>query len=240
MTEKKLLKYVAPNETEGVRSGRVLVGKIARLPDEIREQLNGRMRDGERAATLLPWLNELPEVKRIMAEQFGGATISPMNLSTWRRIGYERWLQTQEPYRGIAALAEEAGAVSRAGQGSLAKGAAAMGSALIFKVLRNMTAEECTPDVMAKIAYSVTALMQTEQKGTELEHEKMGIHLRNEMATLQWDKHQRDVVAITQHVVDDAQIKEVQAKPINNESKIELIGRRLFAELWQGREVSPP
>jgi Protein of unknown function (DUF3486) len=234
MTEKKLLNA---SETGNGSSKRVLVGKIARLPNEIREHLNRRMRDGEAAVTILQWLNELPEVKSILAEQFGGARISHQNLSKWRRTGYQRWLQTQEPYRGIAALAEEAGAVSRAGQGSLAKGAAAMGSALIFKVLRNMTAEECTPDVMAKIAYSVTALMQTEQKGTELEHEKMGIHLRNEMVTLQWDKHQRDVVAITQHVVDDAQIKEIQAKPINNESKIELIGRRLFAELWQGRET---
>ncbi len=154
------------------------MGKIARLPDAIREQLNRRMRDGESAETILSWLNELPEAKSILAEQFGGAAITPINLSKWRRTGYRRWLQTQEPYKGIAALAEDAGAVSRAGGGTLARGAATMASALIFKKLQNMTADECTPDAMAKTAFAVTALVQAEQKDTRLEHEQTGMITR--------------------------------------------------------------
>ena len=35
-------------------------GKIARLPDDIREQLNRRLNDGEKGKKLVMWLNSLP------------------------------------------------------------------------------------------------------------------------------------------------------------------------------------
>jgi len=34
-------------------------GKIARLPNEIREELNRRLRDGLDSAAILPWVNSL-------------------------------------------------------------------------------------------------------------------------------------------------------------------------------------
>jgi hypothetical protein len=39
------------------------VGKIARLPEEIREQLNRRLADGEAGSVVLPWLEGLPGVQ---------------------------------------------------------------------------------------------------------------------------------------------------------------------------------
>ena len=50
-------------------------GKIASLPKEIRDQLNHRLKNGWRGARLANWLNELPQVKEVLPEQFhGGAT----------------------------------------------------------------------------------------------------------------------------------------------------------------------
>ncbi len=216
---------------------RAQVSKIARLPAAIREQLNRRMRDGEGAAAILSWLNELPEVKRVLAEQFQGVTITPMNLSKWRRGGYEQWLEEQQPFAEIAGLADDAGVFSRISGDRLARGTAAMLAARILKMLKDVAPEKWTADELIKISYAVSALTNVEQNNVRLENEKKGIHLRNEQVTLQWDKHQRDVVAITQHVVGDAQIKQIQAAPIDNACKIELIGRRLFGELWQGRYV---
>ena len=43
-------------------------GKIARLPQEIRDELNRRLRDGERGRRLVDWLNSLPETQRMLAE----------------------------------------------------------------------------------------------------------------------------------------------------------------------------
>jgi hypothetical protein len=38
-------------------------GKIAHLPGNVRDELNQRLENGEEGATLLPWLNALPEVQ---------------------------------------------------------------------------------------------------------------------------------------------------------------------------------
>jgi hypothetical protein len=66
-------------------------GKIARLPADIRDQLNQRLENGEEGATLLPWLNALPEVRQRLKENFDGAPISKQNLSEWRQGGFRQW-----------------------------------------------------------------------------------------------------------------------------------------------------
>jgi hypothetical protein len=72
------------------------IGKIARLPKQIREQINLRLENGERGPTILKWLNGLPEVQKIITEQFAGRPIRPQNLSQWRNGGYVDWLRLQQ------------------------------------------------------------------------------------------------------------------------------------------------
>jgi hypothetical protein len=67
-------------------------GKIARLPRDVRDQLNSRLDDGHEADDILPWLNELPEVREVIAESFNGVPVSPQNLSAWRQGGFQEWL----------------------------------------------------------------------------------------------------------------------------------------------------
>jgi len=71
-------------------------GKIARLPRSVRDQLNVRLDDGQEAEQILPWLNNLPEVQIILAKHFGGAPISPQNLSGWRQGGFQEWLLNRQ------------------------------------------------------------------------------------------------------------------------------------------------
>src|SRR5215203_4471065 len=71
-------------------------GKIARLPKIIRDELNRRLSDGERGTQLAVWLNSLPEVQRIIAEQFGGKSLRPQNLSEWKQGGYQDWRNEQQ------------------------------------------------------------------------------------------------------------------------------------------------
>jgi hypothetical protein len=70
-------------------------GKIARLTHDIRDELNQRMEDGEDGATLLKWLNDLPDVQKILEANFDGAPINKQNLSDWRQGGFREW-QLQE------------------------------------------------------------------------------------------------------------------------------------------------
>ena len=71
-------------------------GKIARLPREIRDQLNQRLNDGQPGQRLLAWLNSLPEVQRVLAADFDGRPLSEQNLSQWKAGGYEDWLTRRE------------------------------------------------------------------------------------------------------------------------------------------------
>jgi hypothetical protein len=91
------------------------VGKIARVPHLIREELNHRIENGELGIKLVPWLNALPEVQRIMAEQFGGRPISKQNLSEWKNGGYPDWVRNRDTQNELREMMEEARQLDQAG-----------------------------------------------------------------------------------------------------------------------------
>lgn len=72
------------------------IGKIARLPKALQDQLNRRLDNHELAKPLLAWLNELPEVRQLLGEWFDGIPISKQNLSQWRRGGFREWQARQD------------------------------------------------------------------------------------------------------------------------------------------------
>jgi hypothetical protein len=71
-------------------------GKIARLPQGIREQLNQRLADGVPGVELVAWLNGLPKVKRILAREFAGREITDGNVSEWKQGGFTEWQAQRE------------------------------------------------------------------------------------------------------------------------------------------------
>jgi hypothetical protein len=71
-------------------------GKIARLPHTLRDQINRRLQNSEQDKTLLPWLNNLPEVKTILAAEFNSRSINKQNLSDWKKGGFREWLIQQQ------------------------------------------------------------------------------------------------------------------------------------------------
>jgi len=73
-------------------------GKIARLPRQVREELNRRLQEGEAGKKLVGWLNGLLEVKAVLDNSFGGKPISEKNLSEWRKGGFQDWLARQEMF----------------------------------------------------------------------------------------------------------------------------------------------
>jgi hypothetical protein len=83
-------------------------GKIARLPREIREQLNRRLQDGEPGNKLVTWLNSHKKVKAILRAEFNNQPINPQNLSEWNAGGYRDWLLQQQTNEFAANLEEEA------------------------------------------------------------------------------------------------------------------------------------
>jgi hypothetical protein len=68
-------------------------GKIARMPDKIRQEINQRLLNGEEGKSIIQWMNELPEVKQILGEHFDGEPVSGSNLTEWKQGGYLEWKQ---------------------------------------------------------------------------------------------------------------------------------------------------
>lgn len=93
------------------------VGKIARMPKEIREQLNRRLEDGVPGNDLIAWLNALPEAQKILAELFGGRPINKQNLSDWRLGGYRDWLHSRDSRIELREMMEEARSLDQASAG---------------------------------------------------------------------------------------------------------------------------
>src|SRR5229473_3322936 len=84
-------------------------GKIARLPVEIRHQLNRRLQDGKPGKQLVVWLNSLPEVREALKEEFGARPITEQNLSEWKLGGYADWERHEGSCALVARLTDEAG-----------------------------------------------------------------------------------------------------------------------------------
>ncbi len=95
-------------------------GKIARLPRDIRHQLNRRLSDGEPGIRLVEWLNRLPEVRQVLATDFGGRDINEQNLCEWKQGGHQEWLARQETLACARELAGESSELAQAAEGSLA------------------------------------------------------------------------------------------------------------------------
>lgn len=222
-------------ETE---SGRSLVGKIARLPNKIREQLNQRLHDGQGGTETLTWLNELPEVKRVLAAKFNGVPVSHRNLTEWKRIGFERWLQRQEPSQELKWLKEMACDYTRAGGGKLAHGATTLAAAWLFEFLRKVPPDKCSASDIAKISFAATVLQKGEQANAQLKLAEKRILQRDEQLLMQRDRDQRNAMAIGLRLLGDERAKAIHDSSESYEQKLEMLGLHTFGEkLWMARYV---
>lgn len=94
-------------------------GKIARLPRDIRDQLNRRLDEGEPGVRLVDWLNGLEQVRQVLAQDFGGREINEQNLSEWKAGGYQDWQARQEMLAQSRELAADARELAAATEGRL-------------------------------------------------------------------------------------------------------------------------
>ena len=117
-------------------------GKIARLPRDIRNQLNERLDCSEESPQLLEWLNALPEAQQVVKDHFAGVPISPQNLSQWRQGGFQEWLARRdlsEDAREVRHLSDEMD--DEDSQSVLADDAAVVLSARFGSLLANWNGE---------------------------------------------------------------------------------------------------
>ena len=121
-------------------------GKIARLPRNIRDELNYRLNNGEKSGPILAWLNAMPEVQALLAAEFGASQINKQNLTNWRQGGYQQWLKQQERRQLVRELTQNTAELATdAGGVELANHLSAVLVAEFAAAARNAQAELADP-----------------------------------------------------------------------------------------------
>lgn len=127
-------------------------GKIARLPLKIREALNHRIHDGQAASVILPWLNDIIEVKGLMEQHFNGEPISDQNLTNWRQGGYLEWAEQQAEADRLQTLAEFSAKLVATTGLQISDGAAAIATGNILSMLETETDPEAVDLLIKQLA----------------------------------------------------------------------------------------
>lgn len=225
------------------------IGKIARLPDHIRTELNNRLRGGESGPKILAWLASVPDVASVLVDVFDGKPINAENLSAWRLGGYADWLEKQDSHwqriertRELAAMSM---ALASAGGGNLSEGAATILGGAILEVLEqldDLRTADLTPEAahLAVITESIDGLVKSVSTLRRGDHDKEILRQNNERLrqkdqelSLARERFQRDTAeAVLKSAKDDA-VQHIASMPLDHSVQLEAVGKHLFGDLWK-------
>jgi hypothetical protein len=202
---------------------RARLGKIARLPLEIRRKLNRRMADNEPAGKLLTWLNALPETKAILQADFDGADITPQNLSEWRSGGYQDWVREQQNVENIKEVTQYSMALADASGDQLSRGAVAIAAGKLLEMIETAPAED-----LEKLVKSITALRGKEIDATSLANDKRRLEQADRSLQLEEARFQRQTAELFLKWYTDKRASEIAEGKGKPEVKIAQLRDLMF------------
>jgi hypothetical protein len=159
-------------------------GKIARLPQALREQINRRLQNGEEGKQIAEGLNTLPEVIAILAAEFDGQPINEVNLSNWKLGGYRDWEAQQEALEAVLRIGGDAAELSQAAGGQIADQLAICLTARIAVALQRPHCEGDEPAAQLRRLRELCADLVALRKGDHnaqwlrIEREKLDLELK--------------------------------------------------------------
>ncbi len=212
------------------------ISKIARLPREIREQLNRRLEDGELGKTLVRWLNSLPGVRAVIRAEFGGRLIIDQNVSDWRGAGYRDWLAKQEVVEHVQRLVAEAREVGQAAQTPLTDQLGTWLAGLYTVAVRRWAAGDgngagdCA--VLRDLCQDVVALRRADQSAARLVLERERVDL--EKAASQQNREAEFLVWLKRPEVMEAIRKRSW---VNDPEAIQGVMTKLFGPAPQKQQI---
>jgi hypothetical protein len=200
-------------------------GKVARLPLEIREQLNTRLADGEPGNRLVEWLNANPVVMAVMQDQFDGRPISEQNMSEWGAGGYEEWLTLRSFLDEAHVLSENAGDVADTGISSehlhmvlIAHHAHLLQNWMI------MPEDECKKKVesLRKLTASIMNMRRAEFQKARLELQRERLELLREKQSLKSQSTSKAAASTSRNARPDATETRPTAAPCASPSAADI------------------
>jgi hypothetical protein len=181
------------------------VGKIARLPEQIREQINCRLLDGQNGQDILIWLNSSDEVKAALAQEFEGREINDSNLSAWRQGGYRDWEAQQTALAEARRVMSEGQELGEIGEGALADKLAVWLVGRYVVATRKLIENGDAPDawkLLRELCHDLVALRRGD-------HGAEWLRIERERLKLQRKKQHSDREKLKQEILKENPPREV-------------------------------
>jgi len=210
-------------------------GKIARLPFDLRQQLNQRMRDGDPDVDLVEWLNELPDVQAALTgASFGGrkktrAQITAQNLSEYRKGGYQDWLDNQDKVDRAKKLAELSYQLASASGGNVSETIVRVTAGRIYEALEVATGED-----MLKLTEALTGLSAAETAAVRANTDNKRLGIQKESLALEQAKFQRQTAELFLKFYADKRAQEIAEGKGPKSVKIDQLRQMMFGEITHG------
>lgn len=205
-------------------------GKIARLPQEVRDRVCLLMADGTPDARILAALNADPTVLAALAQYQGGGvkarpTITEGNLSEWRQGGYQDWLGDQSKVRRVRVLAEYAQRMADADNGSAGAGAVAVAAGKLFERLEGASDED-----LPNLIKPIVALRIAETEAIKAGANRKRADLAEQQLSLMRQKFQRDTASLFLKWFEDKKARSIAESSKDSGAKMEDLITLMFGE----------
>lgn len=210
-------------------STRAPVGKIGRLPWELREQVNRRLNDGEPASLILPWLNGQARVRAILEAHFEGKPVNPQNLSAWRQGGFQDWLDERQEVEDTKALTRFVSDLVDASGGKLTDGAHALATGRLLARIQALGETASTEDLVA-VARALATVSKSATAREKLALDERRTEQRDQELELAQDKFRRETCELFLKWDKDNEVRRILASDAPQAVKLEELHGRLFGE----------
>ena len=170
------------------------LGKIARMPQSIRDALNERLQNGEEGKDLVEWLNGQAEAQEVLRAKFDGRAVSEQNLSEWKQGGYEDWLRLQEDCALARSMMERADELESESDGRPLEEMLVAPLALALARLLRAAEEQTDLGEKCRVVLGIARQLTQLRRGTQ---ERERVRLEEErLMQAQWDREvkQRQVL----------------------------------------------
>lgn len=193
-------------------------GFVARLPAEVREELNRRLYNGQTGKQIMKWLSTLkcegnPEA------------ISDGHISEWRKGGYQDWLKSEAQMEQIRERAELSMRMAQAAGGSLSQSMITRIAGEIDEQLDNLGDDDLK---------KMVPVLQVIQNGEMLRLKALRVEQMGEQVTISRERFQRDTCALFLKWFEDKEVREIAGdSEASADEKTDKLGKRIFGDDWQ-------
>jgi len=209
-------------------------GKIARLPRNIRDELNQRLDDGEQGTRLIEWLNGLPEVRQVLQTDFEGQPINDTNLSDWKSGGFLDWQAQQEARMLIERLKSNSDEFAKVPAGELVEPLTTAVTAHFAAALYRSTTDTAEQPVarvkrLGKSLRDIDRLRCRAQAGERIQIQRQWLELEEKI------ENRRSQVQRTGHA-QFPPLPQITEEEKRRKLKEHIYPRRLFPEKYQDQQ----